>query len=344
MKFYPDSASPTFTQVQSIISMKDGGFMAGGKIETDVNGRNVFLEHLERYDSSGILIWKRSFLNPNGYNDVNRIEPTNRGTFLISGSDGPDIFIHEIDSTGYPLGRRVLYTHPQRYGWYGAKVWQHPGGYILSGREASVNSDRQYFGLHNSSGLRYWGAFGLNAAQNINVNSDGSFWALAAVVDTNDIRNTVIYFTKFRHDSTVLKQTIVSNTNSANYINKRLDPVLYLGDGTAIIGGSIKSAQTSYNEAFYLCKIDSIGLPFDPTPVVRKVVGGVAISVYTNPTSGHVQVAGIAQATEYEVCTMQGKVLDTGVLQPNGSISLAPFVAGVYLIRVGGGVMKVVRE
>ena len=97
-------------------------------------------------------------------------------------------------------------------------------------------------------------------------------------------------------------------------------------------------------QSFYFCKIDNFGLPFDPTPVVEKVPVGMAISVYPNPTSGNVQLAGITQATEYEVCTMQGKVLDSGILQPNGSISLSAYVAGVYILRINGAVVKVVRE
>ena len=78
--------------------------------------------------------------------------------------------------------------------------------------------------------------------------------------------------------------------------------------------------------------------------MVGKVAGGVAISVYPNPTSGLVQVAGITQVAEYEVCSMQGKVLDAGIIEPNGSISLSGYVPGVYLLRINGGVVKVVRE
>jgi hypothetical protein len=285
----------------------------------------------------GRQLWFRTYLFPYGATTPNRIEPTNRGTFLISGSDGPDIYIHEIDSTGYPISRRVLYTHPQRYGWDAAKVYVNPSGYVITAREATTTGTNGFFGLFNFNYDKIWGGMSGYIHFTPQANSDGSFWVGRGLLggDNDD-------YVRVLQDSTISRT--ISLTSARSGINKEFVSILYLGDGSAIFGGSIKTPQSNQNQAFYLCKIDSIGLPFDPTPVVEKVPGGMAISVFPNPASGTVQVAGITQATDYEVSTMQGKVLDSGVLQPHGSISLASYVAGVYLLRVNGGVVKVVRE
>ena len=335
--FGVDSLSDSFDYVNYLMGLNDGGFIAIGNLQKYVGTRLATYEHVARYDSTGRRLWWKSFLFSYGACNPNRIESTNRGTFLISGSDGPDIYIHEIDSTGYPISRRVLYTHPQRYGWRQAVVYSNPSGYVVTAREATASGTNGFFGLFNMFYDKIWGGMSRYIHFTPQANSDGTFWIGRGLLGGNN--NDYI---RVLQDSTISRT--ISLTSSTTNVNKDFVSILYLGDGSAIFGGSIKSAQTNYNEAFYLCKIDSIGLPFDPTPVVGKVAGGVAVSVYPNPTSGQVQVAGITQATEYEVCTMQGKVLDTGVVHPNGSISLGSYVAGVYFIRVGGGVVKVVRE
>ena len=335
----PDSVSDTFENVYGLIGLSDGGFIAIGNLQKIVGTRLPYVEHVARYDSNGRRIWWKSFLNPYGYSFVNRIEPTNRGTFIISGSDGPDIYIHEIDSTGYPISRRVLYTHPQRYGWYDAKVWQHPGGYVVIGYDASNNTSNRFIAsFYDLSFNRIWGKLGNFIINSITVQSDGTFWAIR-----RNFNNNYVYYTKFRTDSTAIDSILLSTPTTTP--SGAITNYLYLGDGSAIFGGySTPRQDMTSQQSFYFCKIDNFGLPFDPTPVVGKVAGGVAISVYPNPTSGQVQVAGITQATEYEVCTMQGKVLDNGTIQPQGSISLSAYEAGVYFVRINGGVVKVVRE
>ena len=144
--FAADSSQPGYNNsVNQIFPTNDDGILLIGNKSLMLNGRNATLEYVSRYDSLGNQLWFRTFLFINGACSPNRIEPTNRGTFLISGSDGPDIYIHEIDSTGYPIRRRVLYTHPQRYGWWDAKVWQHPEGYVVIGSDASYNTSNTFF-------------------------------------------------------------------------------------------------------------------------------------------------------------------------------------------------------
>jgi hypothetical protein len=268
---------------------------------------------------------------------ANRIEPTNRGTFLISGSDGPDIYFHEIDSNGFHVRRRVLYSHPQRYGWFDARVWQHPGGYIVIGSAAPGGTIAPLFnGFFDLNFTKTWGGQDNKTINVPSVNNDGSFWALSS-----DNANNV-YYSRYNTDSTISRSLLINSPNQP--FSRGVGNILYLGDGSAIFGGySVRRNDPNQSKSFYLCKIDSIGLPYN-TPVINKVAGNASITAYPNPTSSSIQVAGLAQAAPYQLYTLQGKVLQSGIIQPEGSLSLEEYTTGIYLLHINGAVVKVVKR
>ena len=68
------------------------------------------------------------------------------------------------------------------------------------------------------------------------------------------------------------------------------------------------------------------------------------IDLYPNPTSDNVYIKGITTATRVEIYNLAGvQVLSTQV-QPNQPISLVNLEAGVYLVKVEGQTLKVIKN
>jgi len=68
------------------------------------------------------------------------------------------------------------------------------------------------------------------------------------------------------------------------------------------------------------------------------------IDLYPNPTSDNVYIKGITTATRVEIYNLAGvQVLSTQV-QPNQPISLVNLEAGVYLVKVEGKTLKVIKN
>ena len=134
------------------------------------------------------------------------IEATNRGTYIISGSDGPDIVIHEIDRTGLTIRRQVFFIHPNRNGWQEESVVQHPAGFIVSASEATSTSENRYFGMHRNNGSRIWGSMGQTAYGGFNINTDSTFWSVNALYNSG-----MANFSKIDRNGRVISNLLIIN-------------------------------------------------------------------------------------------------------------------------------------
>lgn len=184
---------------------------------------------------------------------------------------------------------------------------------------------------------RVWGGQLARPIYEPAINSDGSFWSLSSDISNN------IYYSRYNIDSTISRSLLINSPSQP--LSRGVGNILYLGDGSALFGGySTYRNDPNQNRSFYLCKIDSIGLPYDPTPVASKVAGRARLQVYPNPSTGTIHVAGLAQAATYQLYSLQGKLLQSGILQPTDALSLESYHTGLYLLHIDGSVVKVVKR
>jgi len=334
-----DSTQPGYFDFPTqIIPTNDDGIILISNKAKVVDGRNASLQYVSRYDSEGNQLWYKTYMFNFKATSPNHIEPTNRGTFLVSGSDGPEIYTHEIDSAGTSIRRRILYTHPQYLGWRAAFAKQFQGGNIyFEGTEVIVSSRiKKVSGMNYQGNSNIWTVFDSTYSYwTCNPNNDGYFWTILSVAPENPTIPYGRYYAKISPYGNIVKRIKFSSDSATNSYDKIINDLLYLGDGKAILGGSISNARTNNNKAFYLCKMDSIGLPFDPTPVEEKIDNSTVIRIYPNPASSHFTIE-VSNPTIVQVLNALGQVVITQKVNVTTEINTSMLPSGMYTVLAEG--------
>lgn len=103
-----------------------------------------------------------------------------------------------------------------------------------------------------------------------------------------------------------------------------------------------ENAVTGYRPVYLLDGNPTLVLPAVAETAVAA--GAAKWQLYPNPTHDALTVAGVTQPLPYEVLTLQGQRLQSSVLQPGSTISLAQLSPGAYLIRLQTPEQQVFRR
>jgi hypothetical protein len=242
------------------------------------------------------------------------------------------------------VDRKVLYTHPRNLTWGSGSIYRHPSGYFITARE-NVQADTSSFnGFLNLQGRPLWTRFSRNIAYgNPVAMADSTIWA---------IRSGSLSSNNSRYDNLDTNGTILYSVLLANGGGVSIGNAQHLTNGSAIFGGGGNDLQIG--QYLYFCKIDSIGIPYNP---IYPPVGPVLTSnqrqnqepnlqVYPNPFTNTLRLSHKGNA---QLLDVHGRVILSQPVEAGEELKVGSLPKGMYLLRlqsVGGKlyVRKVVRE
>jgi len=179
--------------------------------------------------------------------------------------------------------------------------------------------------------------------------ADSSFWYLKVVM--GNTAPTAYNYEKMDKNFNVTHSVNLYTQN--NISAKRITSVGFLSDGSAIFGGEVTTATTS-GSALYLCKIDSIGTPYNP---VYPPVGPVPVAtknrivepdlqVFPNPFTHTLR---ISHRGTLQLLDIHGRKVMAQAVEAGQELNTGALPRGMYLLRFTsaagkGYVRKVVRE
>ncbi len=350
----PDSMPTIF---KKLIPAPDGGFYLLAARELTV--ANQAREHwqVSRWDSSANRRWVKEYVYTYAIGQPEHAEFLSNGNLFVSGYSGREIMGLEIDTAnGRAIERKLFYTFPNpTVGWISARAKRTPQGYFLQGGNYS-NDSAGFRALVNDSLRIVWSEW--QSVNNTGGNdeympmADSSFWYLRVqrIGGINLIRKDYWYEKVDKNRNVIVSIYLNSDSNT---IERSINSVAYISDGSAIFGGSVTTRNT-IGSALYLLKIDSIGTPYNP---IYPPVGPVLTSnqrqnqepnlqVYPNPFTNTLRLShkGTAQLLD-----VQGRVILSQPVEAGEELRVGNLPKGMYLLRlqsVGGKlyVRKVVRE
>ena len=68
------------------------------------------------------------------------------------------------------------------------------------------------------------------------------------------------------------------------------------------------------------------------------------ISVYPNPAKSFIKIAGLEKSTDYEIFSIDGKLIKKGTANPDSEISISTFVRGTYILKFNNQSFKIIKE
>jgi len=347
----PDFIDSLPAYIYKLLPAQDGGFyMLAGRNRV-ISGQGSEPWQVSRWDSLGNRRWVKEYLYTYAYGQPQQAEFLPNGNLFVSGWAGREIMALEIDTaTGRALNRKVLYTHPENVGWALAGVKRCLDGYIVSAYDSRNSSsvNRYFFGKFNDTLGRVWGArSSLGMGTMITPLTDSTFW-IGTKVGLQNI------YQRMGPDSTVLHSIVLAVDDAASPLyGTGVNYVAHFNDQSAVFGGTTRQATTQ-GSALYLCKIDSIGTPFNP---VYPPVGPVPVAtknrivepdlqVFPNPFTHTLR---ISHKGTIQLLDIHGRKVMVQAVEAGQELNTGSLPRGMYLLRFTssagkGYVRKVVRE
>lgn len=81
---------------------------------------------------------------------------------------------------------------------------------------------------------------------------------------------------------------------------------------------------------------------FGPLSTVRT--GNNKITVWPNPSKGHIHVSGVAAGTHFSVETIHGLTVKAGEVSAHGLINAETLAPGAYILKIGGNQTRLLME
>jgi len=94
---------------------------------------------------------------------------------------------------------------------------------------------------------------------------------------------------------------------------------------------------------YRLRQVDVDGATQYSRAITVSVRGGQRLSVYPNPVQNQLSISGAAAGAKYELRSQDGRVLRTGIWT-GSPVSVGNLKSGIYVLRVGGGHVRLVRN
>ncbi|NCX96690.1 MAG: T9SS C-terminal target domain-containing protein [Chitinophagia bacterium] len=322
-----------------IIPAYDKGVFYIGARGYQYLGNNVQHWHVTKIDSLGRYQWGVSYPSNFRFGEVNHVEYMANGNLLLSGWEGGQPVAKEIDDSTGNLVRTIRFPNISVGNFLKVKVYQAPERHFIVQGQLSINS--YYTGRFDSTGTKIWGGVSGYGKDFFNIMADGSFWCTGLVHGINRYR-----FLKYSSDSTLIHNIDISSPTNNNAIS--FNDVIFLGDGSAIFGGSAippaNNQAALFGSAMYLCKIDNIGRPFVTGGGPQLVLSNKFsqdnnepnLQVYPNPFTHTLRLShkGTAQLLDIHGRQVLAKSVEAGE-----ELQVHNLPRGMYLLRlqsVGG--------
>lgn len=68
------------------------------------------------------------------------------------------------------------------------------------------------------------------------------------------------------------------------------------------------------------------------------------INVYPNPAKSFIKITGLEKSTDYEIFSIDGKLIKKGTANPDSEISISTFVKGTYILKFNNQSIKIIKE
>ena len=68
------------------------------------------------------------------------------------------------------------------------------------------------------------------------------------------------------------------------------------------------------------------------------------INIYPNPAKSFIKIAGLEKSAEYEIFTLDGKLIKKGNAEKDSEINISAFVKGTYILKFNDQSFKIIKE
>ncbi|WP_333851827.1 M1 family aminopeptidase [Epilithonimonas sp.] len=68
------------------------------------------------------------------------------------------------------------------------------------------------------------------------------------------------------------------------------------------------------------------------------------ISVYPNPAKSFIKISGLQKSIDYEIFSVDGKLIKKGISNPDSEINISAFVKGTYILKFNNQSIKIIKE
>jgi len=68
------------------------------------------------------------------------------------------------------------------------------------------------------------------------------------------------------------------------------------------------------------------------------------LSVYPNPAKSFIKIAGLEKVTDYEIFSIDGKLIKKGTSNPDSEINISALVKGTYILKFNNQSVKIIKE
>lgn len=68
------------------------------------------------------------------------------------------------------------------------------------------------------------------------------------------------------------------------------------------------------------------------------------INVYPNPAKSFIKISGLTKSTDYELFSVDGKLIKKGTTKPDSEINISNFVKGIYILKFNTQNIKIIKE
>lgn len=67
-------------------------------------------------------------------------------------------------------------------------------------------------------------------------------------------------------------------------------------------------------------------------------------NVYPNPAKSFIKISGLEKSTDYEIFSIDGKLIKNGIANPDSEINISTFVKGTYILKFNQQTIKIIKE
>lgn len=363
--------------INSIEQTADGGYIFIGSTLSSASGDVTGIKKgnydiwVVKLNSSGNITWQKNLGGTQS--DLGYIaKQTADGGYYIGGytlssasndvtgvnNGAQDAWLLKLDSSGNTVWQKN-YGGSGNESFYGIQLMS-DGGCVLAGfTGSSVSGDVSGTSKGNndvwvlrlsSTGSILWeknyGGAGLDIAYNVQQTTDGGFIVGGYSTSTNSGDMTGVG--KGSHDAWLL--SLNSNGNliwEKNFGGSGIDysrnlqqtsngGFIFTGPTASSSNGDVADASKGGYD-FWVVKIDTSNL-FTANSEIKT------IDIYPNPTSAYFSVKGIQQKTKIEVVDMAGKVVLATSITNGSPINIERLSKGVYLIKINGQILKLIKQ
>jgi predicted secreted protein len=332
------------TDINRIIQARDSSLLLVGQAPPSkgISGTgDMIIIHLE--PTYG-FVWFNNHYRDNSYTMGSWIEETPDSTFIASGMAGSHIWAIEIDRDGNEIQRQTFYQDPNFYVFDNTSaVQQAPDGrFIVSGSPISAPTSFYYLGSHESftSPQKIWGGETLPVTGlPPHVQADGSI-----LVYRN--RNAKRYLSRLAQDSATIWDVFVQSQLSNQ--QPHLYAFAYLSDSVGVGVGYIDIPNiNNQGYDFYICRIQNLGQPYNPTAVkpLAKRSGLPSLIAYPTPVTTSLTVHTRAREA-LQLMNLSGQVVVRAapILDGTTVLNVSALPSGLYFLRQGQSTIKVVVQ